>query len=146
MPTSPLILVVDDDEDDRLFIRDAFREHLSTCQLVTAPDGVAALEWLATAPQVPTLMLLDINMPRMNGLEVLRKIRESTRWRSLPVVMFTTSRESEMVCRAYEAGANSYVVKPDLYPDFGPVLKQTLEYWVEFARVPDHLRLHAPVR
>lgn len=142
MPTAqPVILVVDDDDDDRLFIADAFAEYLPDCRLELVPDGIAALEWLTTAFQTPTLVLLDINMPRMNGLELLRKLRETPRWRGLPVIMFTTSNASEMIGRAYELGANSYVSKPELYPDFGPILKNVFTYWVELARVPDHARL-----
>lgn len=142
----PLILVVDDDEDDRLFVQEAFEEDKSLCgQVAFATDGLKALEWLTAAPELPALVLLDMNMPRLNGLELLKKLRESPRWRSLPVVMFTTSGEEVAIERAYELGANSYVTKPDSYDDFGSLLKAVCHYWLAVARVPSRVRVRESV-
>lgn len=139
----PLILVVDDDEDDRLFVQLAFDEtEIPAGRVEFATDGLKALEWLTAAPEPPALVLLDMNMPRLNGLELLKKLRESPRWRSLPVVMFTTSGEERVVERAYELGANSYVTKPDSYEEFADLLKTICHYWLTVARVPSR----APVR
>lgn len=142
----PLILVVDDDEDDRLFVQLAFEEDDTMCgQVAFATDGLKALEWLTAAPQPPALVLLDMNMPRLSGLELLKKLRETPRWRGLPVVMFTTSGEEIAVERAYELGANSYVTKPDSYENFGRLLKDVCHYWLGVARLPSQVRVRESV-
>ena len=146
MTTQPVILVVDDDEDDRLFIQLAFEENDDlNYPLAFATDGYKALEWLTNASELPVLVLLDINMPRLNGLEVLKKLRDSPKWRGLPVIMFTTSGEANAIAKAYDLGANSYVTKPPTYSDFGTLLRTVCHYWLEVAHVPGYERQRAAV-
>jgi CheY-like chemotaxis protein len=141
MNASPIILVVDDDEDDRLFIEQSFLDNEGfDCRLEFATDGLKALDWLTRTEQLPTLVLLDMNMPRMNGLDLLRKIRESPRWRGLPVIMFTTSGEENLVTRAYELGINSFIAKPALYSGFTVIMRNLCHYWLHVARVPGHVQ------
>jgi len=141
MPAFPLILIVEDDEDDRQFIREAFEDDDLNCELVFAADGSLALDLLITSDRLPTLMLLDINMPRMNGFDLLERVRSSVRLRRLPVIMFSTSNSAETIASAYDRGANSFIPKPSNYLDFTRVLGEVRRYWIQLSRVPDHSRL-----
>jgi len=141
MPAFPLILIVEDDEDDRQFIREAFEDDDLNCELVFATDGSLALDLLITSDRLPTLMLLDINMPRMNGFDLLERVRSSVRLRRLPVIMFSTSNSAETIASAYDRGANSFIPKPSNYLDFTRVLGEVRRYWIQLSRVPDHSRL-----
>ncbi len=135
------VLLVDDNDDDIFMIEEAFRdEHLVNIRNVVH-DGRAALAYLRNegeyrdAPR-PGLVLLDINMPRTNGLEVLRIIKEDERLKSLPVVMLTTSDREEDVVRSYGYGACSYVTKPLEFDGFVEVAKGFSLYWALVATVP----------
>jgi CheY-like chemotaxis protein len=135
---NPLILVVEDDEDDRDFIREALEDADLPCQLRFARDGVDALEQLDSLDRLPTLILCDVNMPRLDGFGLLDHLRASPRLRCLPVVMFSTSGNNETVATAFERGANSYVTKPTSYFDFSRVLGEVRSYWLNLSRVPEH--------
>ncbi len=138
MPHKPLILIVEDDEDDRHFIREAFEDAEFACRLVFAHDGVEALHQLDTLDHLPTLVLCDVNMPRLDGFGLLEKLRASPRLRCLPVVMFSTATNDETVSTAFERGANSYITKPSSYLDFNRVLGEVRRYWLGLSRVPNH--------
>jgi CheY-like chemotaxis protein len=101
-----------------------------------ASDGETALEqlqsWLGSKPN---FVLLDLNLPRMNGLDVLRELRASPQLRSVPVVVFSTSRLNSDVARAYENGANSFVVKPAKFGDFRELLLEVANYWTKINNV-----------
>lgn len=137
----PLILIVEDDEDDRHLIQEAFDESGYSYDLCFAIDGTDALEQLEGMKTLPTLVLLDVNMPRMNGFEFLRHVRGSVELCCLPVVMFSTSGEAKTVKEAYERGANSYIQKPKNYFQLGEVVAGLRRYWIDLARVPDHDRM-----
>lgn len=137
----PLILIIEDDEDDRHLIREAFEESGHRYDLCFAFDGTDALEQLAAMTALPTLVLCDINMPRMNGFEFLKTVRTTARLRSLPVVVFSTSDAAKTVKEAYERGANSYIQKPKNYFQLGEVVAGLRRYWIDLARVPDHDRM-----
>lgn len=137
----PLILIVEDDEDDRHLIQEAFRESGHSYDLCFAVDGADALEQIAGLQALPTLVLLDINMPRMNGFEFLQHVRDSEKLCCLPVVMFSTSGEAQTVKQAYERGANSYIQKPKNYFQLEEVVAGLRRYWIDLARVPDHDRM-----
>lgn len=137
----PLILIVEDDEDDRHLIQEAFDESGHRYDLCFAHDGADALEQLGAMQNLPTLVLLDVNMPRMNGFEFLRHVRTSEKFRSLPVVIFSTSGAAKTVREAYERGANSFIEKPKNYFQLGEVIAGLRRYWIDLARVPDHDRM-----
>ena len=131
------ILIADDDEDDRLLARDALRQAPVPAVLRCVEDGGELLEYLrrerryappADAP-APSLVLLDLNMPRMNGLEALREIRGDPALRHVPVVVMTTSERREDVQRSYELGANSFITKPVTFSGLVEVMRSLGGYW-----------------
>lgn len=128
----PILLVDDNPMDVDLTLRALRQDHLAN-PIEIARDGEEALAWIprweAGEPR-PLVILLDINMPRIGGLEVLRQLKAHPRMRSIPVVMLTTSAVSEDMEAAYAYGANSYIVKPvdfDQFNEFAALIKQ---YWV----------------
>ncbi|HEV2786156.1 MAG TPA: response regulator [Solirubrobacteraceae bacterium] len=138
------ILLADDDEDDRLMTRDALREARLHNDLRTVVDGVELLEYLrgegayvdpASAPR-PGLVLLDLNMPRMDGREALREIKRDPALRSLPVVVLTTSKAEEDVIRTYDLGVNSFISKPVTFVGLVDVMKTFTRYWLEIVDLP----------
>lgn len=129
------ILLVDDNPDDVFLTVRAFRQNNIDNEIIIAEDGVEAVDLLlpsnGTAPLRPEIMLLDINMPRMGGLEVLARIRADLRTRSLPVIMLTTSTEDRDIVESYSSGANSYVPKPVTSADFLAAAKTLGVYWLD---------------
>ena len=136
------VLIVEDNPDDAEFTLRALRKANVGIAIALAEDGVKALEFLrgtgaraahAGAPP-PRLVLLDLNLPRIGGIEVLRRMRSDPRTRLLPAVVLTASRSERDVREAYTAGANSYIVKPDEYPTLVTVLGDTARYWLQINR------------
>ncbi len=112
-----LIYLVDDDEDDRLLLRQAFRQHTTPCQIDEFTDGVGLIDRLTqtTAGAYPNLILLDLNMPRMDGFSTLKAIKENDAWQTIPVVVLTTSDDRHDRQQTTELGADDYLVKPPSY-------------------------------
>lgn len=134
MPNSKdinLVVFADDDADDRLLMKEAFEENNLACKLDFVEDGIALMDYLAKNLTVPSLILLDINMPRKDGTQILSELKSSSKWRHIPVVMFTTSKSPEDVRRCYELGANSYIVKPSSFEDLLHVTNMIGKYWIE---------------
>ena len=134
MPNSKdinLVVFADDDADDRLLMKEAFEENNLACKLDFVEDGIALMDYLAKNLTVPSLILLDINMPRKDGTHLLSELKSSSKWRHIPVVMFTTSKSPEDVRRCYELGANSYIVKPSSFEDLLHVTNMIGKYWIE---------------
>ena len=135
------ILVADDDEDDRLMLRDALCEAQSDSDLRFVVDGVELMDFLhrrdghADAPR-PSLVLLDLNMPRMDGREALAAIKGDSRLRKIPVVVLTTSKDANDVDEAYELGVNAFITKPVTYLGLVEVMKVVTRYWLEIADLP----------
>jgi two-component system response regulator len=128
-----IILLVEDNPDDVLFTLRAFAKNNIGNEVVVANDGEQALEYLLPAGGValqPALVLLDVNLPKVNGLEVLRRLRADERTRSLPVVVLTTSSEERDIVESYRLGANSYVRKPVVFGEFLEAANVLGMYWL----------------
>ena len=128
------ILLVDDNPDDVLFTLRAFEQNNFNNELIVAVDGEQALQLLLPEDSAsllqPSLVLLDISLPKINGLEVLRRMRADARTESLPVVVLTTSSEEADIVSSYRLGANSFVRKPVAFSDFLNVAKMLGMYWL----------------
>ena len=131
----PRVLLVEDQVDDVIFIRRAFRKANLTVDLVVVVDGDRAVEHL-NEEQVPTLVLLDVKLPRRSGLEVLAWLRAQERLALVPVVMLTSSSEAADVQRAYALGANSYLVKPVQSSDLNQMVVLLGAYWLDLNTRP----------
>jgi two-component system response regulator len=128
------ILLVEDNPDDVMFTLRAFEKNKISNEVVVAADGEQALEYLLPADEYkalrPALVLLDVNLPKVNGLEVLRRIRSNSRTAGLPVVVLTTSNEERDIVDSYRLGANSFVRKPVMFGDFVDATKVLGVYWL----------------
>ena len=128
------ILLVDDNPDDVTFTLRAFKKNNFSNEIVVASDGEQALQILLpekAAPAFqPSLVLLDIKLPKVDGLEVLRRIRADSRTQSLPVVVLTTSSEDADIASSYRLGANSFVRKPVVFSEFVGAASMLGMYWL----------------
>ena len=135
------VLLVEDDPGDVLMTREAFEDNKVANRLAVVSDGVSAMEYLrkegqyADAP-TPDLVLLDLNLPRMDGREVLQALKEDDELRRIPVVVLTTSESEEDVLRSYTLHANAYVTKPVDFDRFIDVVRQIDEFFVSVVRLP----------
>ena len=146
MTCSPItILLADDDEEDRMLIEDALRESRVLNELDSVKDGVELLEYLrgegefahrAGAP-LPGLILLDLNMPRMDGREALLELKRDPRLRSIPVVVLTTSKAEEDIVRTYDLGVNSFVTKPVSFEVLIDIMRAITHYWFKIVLLPN---------
>lgn len=131
------ILHVEDDPNDVLLVERAMKKANSSAQLRSVPDGDKALSYLKGEAAfsnreenpLPNLVLLDLKMPRKSGLEVLGWIREQPPFKRMPVVVFTSSKHDQDINKAYELGANSYLVKPVGFDELLETVKQIEHYW-----------------
>lgn len=139
---STSILVADDDADDRMLIEQAFRECNLKSELHFVEDGEELMDFLhQRAPYEsamrPSLIILDLNMPRKNGIQALREIKAKEQFRQIPVVVLTTSTAEEDILRTYDLGVSSYISKPF---DFNTLLDITTtikKYWIDTVSLPD---------
>jgi CheY-like chemotaxis protein len=136
--------MADDDEDDRLLTVDALKESRVLNNLFCVEDGVELLEFLrhegkysdpASAPR-PSLILLDLNMPRKDGREALQELKNDPKLRSIPVVILTTSKEEEDMLRGYDLGCASYITKPVNLEGLVELMRALGRYWIEFVELP----------
>lgn len=133
----PILLIEDNPDDEALTLR-AFNKNQIGNPVVVARDGVEAIDYLAGSGShsgrdisvMPVLILLDLKLPRIDGLEVLRRIRAGEHTAMLPVVVLTTSRETQDIEQAYRLGANSYIRKPVDYERFIQAVGQIALYWL----------------
>jgi CheY-like chemotaxis protein len=130
------ILLADDDADDRELTRLALREAKRDARLLTVGDGAELLDFLQQGDERPHLILLDLNMPRMNGHEALAKIKRDPKLRSIPVVILTTSTREEDISTSYELGANSFMSKPMGFMSFVDAMRGFSRYWTEIVTLP----------
>jgi CheY-like chemotaxis protein len=133
----PVVLHVEDDPNDRALFRSALRRSQIPLQLESAEDGQLAIDYLSgtgdfedrTRFPLPSLILLDLKMPRKTGFEVLEWIRQQPQFRTLPLVIFTSSTNESDVEQAYEEGANSYLLKPLEFEGLVATIKDIYHYW-----------------
>jgi CheY-like chemotaxis protein len=143
--TNPItILLADDDPDDRLLTRDAFDESRLRNELDMVEDGEELMDYLhnrgrfsgdAARPR-PSLILLDLNMPRKDGREALKEIKGDPELRSIPIVVLTTSKAEEDIFRTYDLGVNSFIIKPVTFDGMVDVIKTIGKYWFELVELP----------
>ena len=143
MAAEKRILLVDDSPNDVELVLDALEEERLSELAFVVRDGADALDYLFRRQKfadlkgsLPALILLDLKMPKVDGLEVLRQIKEDVVLKRIPVVMMTSSREEIDVLRSYNLGANSYVVKPINFQEFVTAVKKVGAYWILHNAIP----------
>ena len=141
------ILLAEDNPKDVELTIEALAEHNLANQVVTVKDGVEAMEYLKYEgnykqrnPGHPAVILLDIKMPRMDGIEVLKTIRDDEKLKMIPVVILTSSREEPDLKKCYELGVNAYVVKPVNFKDFIDAVKEIGIFWALINELPHEVR------
>lgn len=121
------IFLADDDEDDCLLFEDALREVCSSTELTTANDGVELINLMQTSvPPPPDVIFLDLNMPRKNGFECLELIRKTKQWKDIPIVIFSTAGQEDIIKKVYEQGANYFIRKPGSFIKLKQAISQVL--------------------
>jgi two-component system response regulator len=133
-----VILLVEDNVDDELLTLRALKKNNIKNEVVVARDGAEALDWLFArgayagrdASQLPQVVLLDLKLPKVSGLEVLREVRADAKTKRLPVVLLTSSKEEQDIMAGYDLGANSYVRKPVDFMEFAEAIRQLGLYWL----------------
>lgn len=138
------ILMADDDDDDRMLTKEAMEESRVLNQLLFVEDGVELIAYLNGDGKyenrdqypMPGLILLDLNMPKMDGREALKLIKSDPRLRRIPVVILTTSKAEEDMVRGYDLGAASYITKPVTFSALVELMRTLGKYWVEFVELP----------
>jgi DNA-binding response OmpR family regulator len=142
--TEHIILLVEDNQNDEELTLRALRKSNISNKVVVMRDGAAALDYLflrgayaeRDAKEIPQVVLLDLNLPKLGGLDVLRAIRADERTKVLPVVILTSSKEDRDLAGGYELGANSYIVKPVDFVQFAESVRQLGLYWVLLNQLP----------
>ncbi len=138
------ILIADDDADDRMMAKEALDESRLANDLRFVEDGEELMDYLhrrnkyqrpADAPR-PGLILLDLNMPKKDGREALKEIKDDAELRQIPVVVLTTSKAEEDIYRTYNLGVNSFITKPVMFESLVEVMKALSKYWFEIVELP----------
>ena len=130
------ILLVEDNQDDVELTLHAFDRHELPHQVAVARDGQEAMDYLFGAGSVPDLVLLDLNLPRIGGMDVLRTMRRDPRTKRIPVVILTTSDDEADISDGYDLGINSYIRKPVDFDKFTAAVKQLGMYWLALNTPP----------
>lgn len=138
------ILMADDDPDDRLLLQDAFDEIRLGNPISFVTDGVELMDYLhrrgayvhLAGTELPGLILLDLNMPKKDGREALREIKQDPVLRTIPVVILTTSSAEEDILRSYDLGTNSFIIKPVTFDKLVDIIRKVTQYWFEIVRLP----------
>lgn len=141
---SNLILIADDDEEDRMLEQEALEESGLLNPLRFVENGEELMDYLLNRNgyeneeeyPTPGLILLDLNMPKKDGREALKEIKDHPELRSIPVIVLTTSRAEEDILRTYNLGVNSFITKPVLFEDLVNIMKALSTYWFEIVKLP----------
>ncbi len=141
---SVVILIADDDDDDRMMAKDALEENRLANEIRFVVDGEDLMNYLncsgkyiepKSAPR-PGLILLDLNMPKMDGREALREIKADSNLRRIPIIVLTTSKAEEDIFRTYDLGVNSFITKPVTFTQLAELMKTLTKYWFEIVELP----------
>ena len=143
-----VILMADDDQDDCILVKDAFDQLHMAIELLFVEDGERLLDFLNHRGAYedsdrfprPSLILLDLNMPKKDGREALREIKSNRGLRNIPIVVLTTSKEEEDICKCYKWGANSFITKPVSFEGLVEVMRSLVKYWFEVVELPPELK------
>ncbi len=145
------ILIADDDADDRLMAKEALDECRLANRVEFVENGVELLAYLrgqgryaGLVTRKPGFIILDLNMPKMDGREALREIKADPDLRRIPVVVMTTSKAEEDIYRTYDLGVNSFVTKPVTFDGLVAVMRTMGAYWIEIVKLPETDRLREP--
>lgn len=130
MKSNSPILVVEDDEIDALTVKRALKDCQITNEVIIKKNGEEALQYLQQEKsELPSIILLDLNMPRMNGIEFLRIIKKDPKFNSLPIIVLTTSRSEQDKIDSFNLGVAGYMIKSVNYQDFVEIIKTIKNYW-----------------
>ncbi|HEX5150144.1 MAG TPA: response regulator [Parafilimonas sp.] len=131
------ILVAEDDADDRFLIQTAFEEKGYADKLDFVENGVELISYLADKGKdhMPRIILLDLNMPKKDGRQVLRELKQHELFKRIPIVVFTTTKNENEISRCYDLGANTYIVKPTTFNELLFLVEQIHSYWLNAAAV-----------
>lgn len=130
------VLLVEDSQADARLIKEVFRDEKIMVDLDIARDGEEAMEYLLSEGNNPDLVILDLNLPRKDGREVLAEIKENKSLRTIPVVILTTSQSEEDILKSYKLNANCYVTKPIDLDQFIKIIKSLDEFWFSAVKFP----------
>jgi len=128
--SEPLILMADDDDDDCTLARNALRESGARSTMLCIDNGMELMDYLSRSEPAPVLILLDLNMPIKDGRQVLKEIKSTPAFQHIPVVVFTTSRESKDIAYSVEMGAQSFITKPNTFREWVSVMKSLADQWL----------------
>jgi len=148
MKSEKVILLIEDNPSDVDLTERALTKSRLANELISVEDGESALEYLGIGanqasgyePELPALILLDINLPKVTGLEVLSRIRANPRTRRLPVVILTSSKEEQDIATGYDLGVNSYIRKPVDFKQFAGCIEQLGLYWLVWNEQPPEVK------
>jgi two-component system, response regulator len=131
------VVVAEDDEDDRLLIQEAFRANCQCLTLHFTNDGLELLEYLTSdGASKPCLILIDLNMPKMGGLEAVEKIKSNDKLKDIPIIVLTTSDDEDTIAKSYCSGVNSYIRKPMSFSQLEHIVNIIGQYWCEVVLLP----------
>lgn len=130
------IIIAEDDADDRLLIEDALNENdISSKDLTFVDDGEILIDTLKENANTPCMVFLDLNMPKKDGRQALREIKEDSRLKHIPVIVFSTSSSLEDIKTSYQNGVNTYFTKPSKYSELVEIIRSVKSYWWEKAKM-----------
>jgi CheY-like chemotaxis protein len=130
--------MADDDADDRFLVQAAFEDNGIPNQIIFLEDGEQLIDYLYlnTKEKSPLLILLDLNMPKRDGREVLKAVRNNIAWSAIPIIIFSTSNAPDDINTAYALGANSYIIKPSSYEGLREAILNIQKFWLNTATLP----------
>lgn len=136
------ILIAEDDADDRFLLQTAFEENGYRDRLHFVENGVEVLDYLSNITQsggigkMPNFILLDLNMPKKDGREVLKELKSNADYKKIPVIIFSTTNNEQEMRRCYELGANSYITKPNSFENLIKTVAVLRSYWIHTSSAP----------
>ena len=132
------LLLVEDNEGDIFVTLDAFESSMVINNIIVKTDGDQAISYfkkIASTEDLPDFVLLDINLPKISGHEVLKYLKQHQEYKAIPVIMFTSSSSEDDITKAYQNGVNSFITKPIEYSDYVGVLKRIEEFWLKISGI-----------